>query len=60
MEEGSGLMRVAICLALLTAFALSACSQPRAHARIRITPNGVTVAPAVSTSIGGIGMTVTQ
>ncbi|MGC1486195.1 MAG: hypothetical protein WA784_00230 [Albidovulum sp.] len=53
-------MRVAICLALLTAFALSACSQPRAHARIRITPNGVTVAPAVSTSIGGIGMTVTQ
>lgn len=39
---------------------LAACSWPRAHANVRLTPDGVKVRPALSTSIGGIGVTVSQ
>ena len=39
---------------------LAACSQPRAHAALRITPDGVRVAPSLSTTIAGIGVSVSQ
>ncbi len=39
---------------------LAACSWPRAHANLRVTPGGVKVQPSLSTVIGGIGVTVTQ
>ena len=53
-------MKAATLAVLGATLALAACSQPRAHAGIRVTPNGVTVVPALSTSIGGIGVSVTQ
>lgn len=51
-------MKVAglLCLCLM----VSGCTQPRAHAGIYITPDGVRVAPSVSTSIAGIGVTVSD
>lgn len=52
--------RLGLCLILAVSAALCACSQPRAHASIRLTPNGVRVAPALSTTIGGIGVSVSQ
>ncbi len=39
---------------------LAACSWPRAHANVRVTPDGVRVLPSLSTSLGGIGVTVSQ
>ncbi len=36
------------------------CTQPRAHAGVHITPDGVRVVPSVSTSIAGIGVTVSD
>ncbi|MEZ5772382.1 MAG: hypothetical protein R3D46_04120 [Defluviimonas denitrificans] len=39
---------------------LAACSQPRAHAALRVTPDGVRVAPSLSTTIAGIGVSVSQ
>lgn len=45
-----------ICLCLLFA----GCAQPRAHAGVHITPDGVRVVPSVSTSIAGIGLTVSE
>ena len=39
---------------------LTACSQPRAHAALRVTPDGVRVAPSLSTTIAGIGVSVSQ
>ena len=47
-------------LPMLALTLLSACSWPRAHANVHVTPNGVRVHPALSTSIGGVGVTVTQ
>lgn len=44
------------CLCLL----IAGCSQPRAHAGVHIAPDGVRVVPSVSTSIAGIGVTVSQ
>ena len=40
--------------------ALAACSWPRAHANVRLTPDGATVTPARSTTIGGIGVNISQ
>ena len=45
---------------LFALFALSACSKPRAHAGVHVTSDGVRVVPSVSTSIAGIGVTVSQ
>ncbi|WP_413872757.1 hypothetical protein [Albidovulum sp.] len=39
---------------------VSGCAQPRAHAGIHITPNGLRVVPSVSSSIAGIGVTVSE
>jgi hypothetical protein len=39
---------------------LAACSWPRAHANVRLTPDGATVAPSLSTSIAGIGVNISQ
>jgi hypothetical protein len=39
---------------------VAACSYPRAHANVRLTPNGVTVVPSLTTSLGGIGVSVSQ
>jgi hypothetical protein len=39
---------------------LSACSQPRAHVGARVTPDGVRATPSLSTSIAGVGLTVSQ
>jgi hypothetical protein len=47
-------------LLVVAAVLLGACSQPRAHAHVRLTPKGVKVAPSLSTSLGGIGVTVSQ
>ena len=40
--------------------ALAGCSWPRAHANVRLTPEGVKVRPSLSTSIAGVGVTVSQ
>ncbi len=46
---------------LLVAIALVAgCSRPRAHAGVHVTPDGVRVVPSVSTSIAGIGLTLSE
>ncbi len=34
------------------------CSQPRAHAGVHVTPDGLRVVPSLSTSIAGIGVSV--
>ncbi|PPB80534.1 hypothetical protein LV82_01883 [Albidovulum inexpectatum] len=47
-------------VAALVLLFLASCSQPRAHAHVRVTPDGPRVAPSVSTSILGIGLTVTR
>ena len=48
-------------LVLLAGFlALAGCSWPRAHANVRLTPDGATVTPSLSTSIGGIGVSLSQ
>lgn len=39
---------------------LAACSSPRAHANVRLTPNGVRVVPSLSTTVGGLGVTLSQ
>lgn len=39
---------------------VAGCAQPRAHAGVHITPDGVRVVPSVSTSIAGIGVTVSD
>ncbi len=47
-------------LPMLVLTLLAACSWPRAHANVRVTPDGVKVRPTLSTSIGGMGVTVSQ
>lgn len=47
-------------IAALVMLVLASCSQPRAHAHVRLTPDGPRVAPSVSTSILGLGLTVTK
>lgn len=47
-------LAAALALGLLAA----GCSQPRAHAGVHITPDGVRVVPSVSTTLAGIGVTV--
>ena len=37
---------------------LAACSQPRAHAALRVGGGGVRVTPTLSTSFAGIGLSV--
>ncbi|GAB4382020.1 hypothetical protein [Albidovulum sp.] len=38
---------------------LAACSNPRAHAGVHVTPRGVSVTPALTTSIGALDIAVT-
>ncbi len=45
---------------MITCAALVGCSHPRAHAGAHVTPDGVRVVPSVSTSIAGIGVTVSE
>jgi hypothetical protein len=47
-------------VALVLLLALAGCSRPQAHAGVRVTPDGVKVVPSMSTSIAGIGVTVSQ
>ncbi len=51
-------MRLAAIMARCTAVA--GCSRPRAHAGVHITPDGIRLLPSVSTSIAGIGVTVSE
>ena len=51
-------MRSLVGMAALVA--LAGCSQPRAHAGVHLTPDGVRVTPSVSTSIAGIGLTLSE
>ncbi|WP_413871891.1 hypothetical protein [Albidovulum sp.] len=51
-------MKVAALLGLCSM--VSGCTEPRANAGIHITPDGVRVAPSVSTSIAEIGVTVSD
>jgi hypothetical protein len=39
---------------------LAACTQPRAHAALHVGSGGVRVAPSLSTTIAGIGLSVSQ
>lgn len=39
---------------------LAACSWPRAHANVRLTQGGATITPSLSTSIAGIGVSISQ
>ncbi|HQU68487.1 MAG TPA: hypothetical protein PLI43_09840 [Albidovulum sp.] len=52
-------MSRAILLAALS-LVLAACTQPRAHAALRVTDGGVKVRPSLATSIAGIGVSVSQ
>ena len=54
----SGIIHYALLSGLV--LMLAACSQPRAHAALRVTPDGVRVAPSLSTTIAGIGVSVSQ
>ncbi|WP_347312197.1 hypothetical protein [Defluviimonas sp. SAOS-178_SWC] len=45
---------------MIACAALLGCSQPRAHAGVHVTPKGVRVVPSVSTSIAGLGVTVSE
>lgn len=54
------MIRTRMTLITLFCLTLAACSQPRAHAALRVTPDGVRVAPSLSTSIAGIGLSVSQ
>jgi hypothetical protein len=47
-------------LLILLVPALSACSWPRAHANVRLSPDGATVTPSLSTSVAGIGVNISQ
>ncbi|MDI3338168.1 hypothetical protein QKW60_17300 [Defluviimonas aestuarii] len=51
-------MRVLVGVMVALGF-LTACTQPRANIGARATPDGVKVTPSISTSIAGIGLTVT-
>lgn len=53
MNHALVILSAALCL-------LAACSQPRAHAALRVTDRGVRVTPSMSTSIAGIGVSVSQ
>lgn len=55
MREGFRTLLPLLALALL-----GACSWPRAHANVRLTPDGATVTPSLSTTIGGIGVNISQ
>jgi len=46
------MFRTGVHLLALAAAGLSACSYPRAHARVLVTPGGVRVAPTLSATIG--------
>ena len=54
------MLRIGTLFVVLAATSLSACSYPRAHARVRVTPDGVRVAPSLSTTIGGLGVSISQ
>jgi hypothetical protein len=45
-------------LLALVCLSVCACSQPRAGAGVRITPDGVRLVPSLSTTIAGIGVSV--
>lgn len=47
-----------VCLAAALCVLLAACTQPRPHAALRVTDGGVKVRPSLSTSIAGIGLSV--
>lgn len=52
-------MKCGLILAALS-LVLAACTQPRAHAALRVTDEGVKVRPSLSTSIAGVGLSVSQ
>ncbi|MCY1128316.1 MULTISPECIES: hypothetical protein [unclassified Frigidibacter] len=52
--------RLSALLPIACLAALAACSQPRAHANVRLTPDGVKVAPSVRTNLLGVGVTISQ
>ena len=52
------ILRMLLPIAILAM--LCACSWPRAHANVRLTPDGATVTPSLSTSIAGIGVSLSQ
>lgn len=47
-------------LPMVLILTLCACSWPRAHANVRLTPDGAKVTPSLSTSIAGIGVSLSQ
>ena len=44
--------------ALVICLLVAGCSEPRAHAGVHVTPQGVRVVPSLSTSIAGLGVSV--
>lgn len=54
------MFRMGVLLLVLAVTSLSACSYPQAHASVRVTPDGVRVAPSLSTTIGGVGVSISQ
>lgn len=58
-EGAAGLILRGLALVAATAL-LAACSWPRARANVRLTPDGATVTPSLSTTIGGIGVNISQ
>jgi hypothetical protein len=49
-------MRIVTAILLL---ALAACSEPRLNANVSLGAGGVSVRPAVSGNVGGVGVTLT-
>ncbi|MBS0564561.1 MAG: hypothetical protein JSR87_08845 [Proteobacteria bacterium] len=47
-------------LPILMLVLMAGCSFPRAHANVHLTPAGVKVRPSLSTSIAGVGVSVSQ
>lgn len=48
------------CAGIALCALLAGCATPRAHAGIHVTSNGVRVVPSLSTSIAGVGVTVSE
>lgn len=57
MAGETGLIRSAALVGIV--LGLAACSNPRAHAGVHVTPRGVSVTPTLSTSIGALDIAVT-
>jgi hypothetical protein len=60
VEGAARVTRAAVILSAGLCLTLAACTQPRAHAALHVGGGKVRVAPSLSTTIAGIGLSVSQ